>query len=290
MGRQGKRGHRCGGPIWRHQPSCNSARLGDIIFSPEVDENDQPVEPTTQFAEGTDEVYATFPFERMTPDTSYYTVWYHNEAVDLATPYPGWEGGESGTWWIRLWYEDGLPGGDWRLEIYVAGHLMASGEFTVEGPETVPQMADYVSAERGLALRYPVDWESVEEPGKSGYVAFFKPDSKSLFLVTTIQLAGTVDPQENNELVIARKQASLRQADPNVAFDDVGPFRLVGVEGQEFAYQYQDAGGELMRGDFVVATTEQGQVFIVYVESRTDEFDADVPYFNRMLNALEVSQ
>ena len=81
----------------------------------------------------------------------------------------------------------------------------------------------------------------------------------------------------------------MQQADPNVAFSDVEPFWLVGVEGREFTYQYQDADGELMRGDFVVATTEQGQVFIVYVEARTEEFDADVAYFNRMLNALEVS-
>lgn len=270
-------------------PRETRARLGDIIFSPDVDENDQPVEPTTQFVEGTDEVYATFSFEGMSPDTSYYTVWYHNGAVDLATPYKSWEGGESGTWWIRLWYEDGLPGGDWRLEIYVAGHLLVSGEFTVEGPETIPQMADYVSAERSLALRYPVAWEKAEVPGKNGYVAFFKPDSKSFFLVTTIQLSGQVVPQETNESFIARKQALLQEADPNVAFSDAEPFWLVGVEGREFAYQYQDADDDLMSGDFVVATTEQGQVFIVYVEARADQFDADVSYFNRMLNTLEVS-
>jgi len=270
-------------------PRETQARLGDIIFSPDVDENDQPVEPTAQFVEGTDKAYATFPFEGMTPDTPYYTVWYHNGAVDLATPYKSWEGGESGTWWIRLWYEDGLPGGDWQLEIYVAGQLMASGEFTVEGPETIPQMADYISAERGLALRYPVVWEKVEVPGKNGYVAFFKPDSKSFFLVTTIQLSGKVVPQETNESFITRKQALLQEADSNVAFSDMEPFWLVDVEGREFAYQYQDTDGDLMSGDFVVATTEQGQVFIVYVEARADEFDADVSYFNRMLNTLEVS-
>jgi tetratricopeptide (TPR) repeat protein len=270
-------------------PRETQARLGGIIFSPDVDENDQPVEPTTQFVEGTDEVYATFSFEGMTPDTPYYTVWYHNGSVDLATPYKSWDGGESGTWWIRLWYGDGLPGGDWQLELYVAGQLVTSGEFTVEGPETIPQMADYISAERGLALRYPVAWEKVEVPGKNGYVAFFKPDSKSFFLVTTIQLSGQVVPPETNESFIARKQALLQEADPNVAFSDAEPFWLVGVEGQEFAYQYQNADGDLMSGDFVVATIEQGQVFIVYVEARTDEFDADVSYFNRMLNTLEVS-
>lgn len=266
------------------------AQLGDIIFSPDVDENDQPVGPTTQFVEGTDEVYATFSFAGMAPDTPYHTIWYHNGEVDLATPYKSWEGGESGTWWIRLWYEDGLPGGDWQLEIYVAGHLMASGEFIVEGPETIPEMADYVSAERGLALRYPTVWESVEEPGEDGYVAFFKPDSKSFFLVTTFQLSGAVVPQETNESVIAQKQALLQETDPSVAFGDVKPFWLVGVEGLEFAYEYQDMDGELMYGDFVVATTEEGQVFIVYVEARTGEFDTDVAYFNRMLNTLEVSK
>ena len=134
-----------------------------------------------------------------------------------------------------------------------------------------------------------LDWEDVEEPGENGYVAFFKPDSKSFFLVTTLQISGTVVPQETNEWVIAWKQGLLQKADPDVTFSDVEPFWLVGVEGREFAYQYQDADGELMRGDFVAATTEEGQVFIVYVEARTDEFDADVPYFNRMLNTLEVS-
>jgi hypothetical protein len=126
-------------------------------------------------------------------------------------------------------------------------------------------------------------------PGKNGYVAFFKPDSKSFFLITTIQLSGQVAPQETNESFIARKQALLQEADPNVAFSDVEPFWVVGVEGQEFDYQYQDADGDLMRGDFVVATTEQGQAFIVYVEARADEFNTDVSYFNRMLNTLEVS-
>jgi hypothetical protein len=271
-------------------PRETQARLGDIVFSPEVDENDQPLGPTRQFVEGTDEVYATFSFTGVAPDASYYTVWYHNGAVDLATPYENWEFGESGTSWFRLWFEDGLPGGDWQLDIYVAGHLMASGEFTVEGPETIPQMADYVSAERGLALRYPAAWKNVEEPGEDGYVAFFEPDSRSFFLVTTSQLSGTVTPQEANEMVIAQKQELLRETDPNVDFSDVGPFELVGVEGREFAYQYQDADGELMRGDFVAATTEQGQVFIVYIEARTEEFDADLPYFNRMLNTLEVKQ
>ena len=66
---------------------------------------------------------------------------------------------------------------------------------------------------------------------------------------------------------------------------------LAGVEGQEVEYRYQDEEGKAMRGKLVGAALAEGETataLVAFFQARADEFDADLPCFNRALNTLEV--
>lgn len=99
--------------------------LGEIVFSTEVDDNYQAIEPTRIFAEGNYTLYATFPYEFMENGMAWSWVWRHNgQVVDGGNEY--WEYGEEGPGYIYYGPEEGFQPGEYTLEVWVNGKLMTS--------------------------------------------------------------------------------------------------------------------------------------------------------------------
>lgn len=104
--------------------------FGPITFALSM-AGSQPIEPATSFA-ALDKVYAVFEYNGMNDGTNWQTRWYLNGSVVLEQA-GVWDGGPTGTYWVTLSHPNGLPAGQFALELYIEDQLVQRGEFTVTG-------------------------------------------------------------------------------------------------------------------------------------------------------------
>ena len=104
--------------------------LGPILFSTDISGNYEAVSPSTRFGNGYFTIYATFAYEEMTNDISWSWVWRRNgEVVDGGNQ--SWSHGENGPGYVYYRPESGFDLGNYTLEVWVNGDLMAQSSFTV---------------------------------------------------------------------------------------------------------------------------------------------------------------
>ena len=76
------------------------------------------------------EVYALFDYSGMTNGAEWRTRWLLNGQEVFSSP-AVWDAGESGTYYVSLAHDYGLPAGDYTLELYVEDDLAQSGDFEI---------------------------------------------------------------------------------------------------------------------------------------------------------------
>jgi Tol biopolymer transport system component len=121
-------------------PASSEPVIGDITFALGTTDEYEPIDPGASFEEGILEVNAIFDYSGMLSDYTWERVWYLDGQKILSVP-GEWADPESGR--FRLSVDNGgepLPAGDWVLELYVEGELLATDSFTIE-PE-VAQVED----------------------------------------------------------------------------------------------------------------------------------------------------
>lgn len=106
-----------------------SASFGPITFAEDV-ANDRPVGTAVTFS-GVQEVYAFFDYQGMRDGLDWQTRWYYNNQMVLETP-NSWQSGESGSYYVSLYHPDGLPTGQYKLELYIDGRMVRDGTFAVQ--------------------------------------------------------------------------------------------------------------------------------------------------------------
>ena len=108
--------------------------VSPITFAQGVSADDQPIDPTSAFPQGTFDVYAFFDYDGASIVSEYRWVWHDldSESFVESDRYP-WEGGDSGNWWVGVERDEPLPAGSYELEIYFDDQLMQTGSFTVGG-------------------------------------------------------------------------------------------------------------------------------------------------------------
>ena len=111
--------------------STATAKIGPLTFS-SGQENDQPVDEGTQFASGTEEIFAFFDYSGMTDGAELRQVWTIDGEDGLDTT-DGWNAGATGSYWISINSSDGLPDGEYELELYVDGKVAQTGQFSIGG-------------------------------------------------------------------------------------------------------------------------------------------------------------
>jgi hypothetical protein len=100
------------------------SNLGTLSFSTDITDEYEPVEPRQLFGEGLYTLYATFDYEGLDDGMVWSWVWRLNgEIVEGGNEV--WNYGEEGPGYIFFSPEEGFQAGQYSLDIWVNGELMA---------------------------------------------------------------------------------------------------------------------------------------------------------------------
>lgn len=123
------------------QPTpSGSTQFGAITFGTEI-EGGSLVGQGTEFDTGTRQVIGIFAFKNMRNGMKWGAVWKYNGQVAIDQRDDGvWNKGATGTNGVAIGLEEGLPDGEYELELYVNGSAVQSGAFTIgDGSEPTPE-------------------------------------------------------------------------------------------------------------------------------------------------------
>ena len=122
--------------------------MGTVTFAEGATDDAQPIGASDVFSSDITEVHAVFEYSGFEDGVSWERRWYKNgKKVGGGTG--TWSDGPSGTYHMSLNSGGQALGvGDWKLEIYVDGALVGSGEFSIElGAEPTPEKEASPTAE-----------------------------------------------------------------------------------------------------------------------------------------------
>lgn len=104
--------------------------LGTLAFSTEINDLYEPINPRRLFAEGFYKLWATFTYDDMADGMAWSWVWRHNgEVVDGGNAQ--WVAGDNGPGYVYFAPDEGFQFGDYTLEIWVNGELLAQSAVTM---------------------------------------------------------------------------------------------------------------------------------------------------------------
>jgi hypothetical protein len=112
-------------------PPPGDARFEFWTLAAGVDENDQPVEPASEFSTATERVYLFFRFDGLLPDIPWTTVWYINGKV-LSGGTNLWEPERpTGFRHVFLEFAGGFPAGAYEVQLWLDDRLQIRAEFSI---------------------------------------------------------------------------------------------------------------------------------------------------------------
>ncbi len=103
--------------------------LGAISFAEGVRDDGTPVRPATAFAR-VDEVFAVFPTAGLHNGVVMRSEWTY-EGREVLREEWAWDQGNVQTAWLSITHPDGLPVGDYKLDLFVEGEPAQSGAFHI---------------------------------------------------------------------------------------------------------------------------------------------------------------
>lgn len=118
-------------PLPSAVPPPADARFEFWTLAREVDENNQPVGPATQFPEGIERIYLFFRYDGLLPNASWTTVWYQNgEYLSGGTNL--WESQRpAGEGYVFLTLNGGYLVGEYEVQVWLGNRLQIRVFFSV---------------------------------------------------------------------------------------------------------------------------------------------------------------
>jgi S1-C subfamily serine protease len=104
----------------------------NVVFAKDATAQDEPVDAGVLFPAGITSLVALFDYKNMARDTEWTRTWLLDDEVVL-TKTEKWTEDRQGRYLLELTHPDGLPAGNWRLELSIQGNLAAVGSFRVAG-------------------------------------------------------------------------------------------------------------------------------------------------------------
>lgn len=251
--------------------------FGPIIFAQGVTEDNQPINPTSAFPAGTTEIYALFDYLGMVDGMEWGMKWYLEGEEDLSKTQV-WDAGESGTFWLRYYNEDGLTSGNCKLELYVQERLVQSGTFVVEAkPTPEADWKSYTSQALGFSIQYPPDWTVTEEEAQVRFEA--TPDI-GLFVQAIPGVE--VSAQEVAEMVIDL----LREDYPDLETTYMGSLSTEVGEWWEIDVVYIEESSKISL--VLLSIVQEGTAYLIGAVAPEQEFDQWLNDFVAIVNSLRL--
>jgi len=108
----------------------DDTELTPLVFSAEINDNYEAVNPGRIFGEGFYTLYATFDYDQMEDGMAWSWVWRHNgEVVEGGNEL--WNYGNDGPGYIYLSPEEGFQSGEYSLDVWVNGELLTRSAVTI---------------------------------------------------------------------------------------------------------------------------------------------------------------
>ena len=111
------------------QRSVGTATFGPIVFAGEITDEGKPVNSGNTFLD-VKTVYGVFSVSNMAKGTPWRTRWLY-DGDEVLSEADVWEADDIQSSWVSLTHPDGLPLGDFALELYIGNSLAQRGSFTV---------------------------------------------------------------------------------------------------------------------------------------------------------------
>lgn len=110
--------------------------IGEITFALDATEDYEPIDPDTEFVGEVTEIHAIFEYTGLSTDYTWERVWFL-DGQEILRSEESWTGAETGIfdYFINAGGEPLSPG-EWILELYVEGELLATGDFVILEEET----------------------------------------------------------------------------------------------------------------------------------------------------------
>jgi len=106
--------------------------FGPITFAADVSEDEQPINPMTEFPKGITRIFGVFEFQGMSDGWQWSSFFFRN-GEEYASASWEWDHGTNGITFADLYYPDGksLESGNYELKLFVGDKLMQSGKFKI---------------------------------------------------------------------------------------------------------------------------------------------------------------
>ena len=114
-----------------------------LFFADGVTEEDEPTQVLPFLYSSVGEACAFWDFEGMADGAAWEALWFIDGELDEEGSIIGdtWVGGESGSWWVCIMDETGLPDGLYELVLSVEGEFQASDAIFVGGDHPLVEVA-----------------------------------------------------------------------------------------------------------------------------------------------------
>jgi hypothetical protein len=271
------------------QPRPTTATMGALSFGEFVDDSNHIADPQTEFPHTIVTVYATFDYAGMTADTLWLERWLLDGREYLVLEHAGWEEAESGTTWIGITNAGGLPSGQYTVDVFAEGNLIASGEFTVQAGD-MPVMTTYDSTGVAVSINYPLSWNITDLCDNEVCVVAARDPGRPTFFGVTAWVAATGTDQDVLDLFNGYFGAQ-RQAYADFASETEEPFTVAELDGWLNYYSYTDVEGTPIQGAIVGVLDAPAQlVYLLVAETHFDEWDLNLELMNVMLSRIDIGE
>ena len=162
-------------------PPAGEARFSNLVFAPDVTENDQPTQIVTQLPSGATGLYVIWDYEGMGSGVTWEARWHRDGQYleDVSWPPGPWQGSERGSWWVAITNDSGLTDGTYRVELRIAGETLAEGSISVGGTAAGPAITNLIFSDGVTDDDRPTNPTYLLPSGITTIYAFFDYDSMS---------------------------------------------------------------------------------------------------------------
>ena len=159
-------------------PQAGQVFITGLTFARDVTEDGELVDIVKEFPAGITRLVFAFDYAGMKKGYEWVDTWYVDGVADekLSGPRPPWDLEENGAAWATLDFEEPLPSGEYRLEMFVEGEKVASAITYVGRPAAGPSIGPVTFAEDASSDDEPVGPTSSFAAGTQTLFAFFDYD------------------------------------------------------------------------------------------------------------------